>query len=52
MSDDRTFCSKKECKCTECELHQANIRDIWRDRCVADYENTEICKNKKLAEDL
>lgn len=44
MSDDRTFCSKTDCKHKDCELHQSNIRDIWRDRSVAEYENTEYCK--------
>lgn len=44
MSDDRTFCSNKECNHFECEVHQKNIRDIWRDRSVADYEGSLYCK--------
>lgn len=46
MSDDRTFCSNKNCRHTECDLHQNNIRDIWRYRSVADFEDTEYCKKK------
>lgn len=54
MSDDMTFCNKKDCKHTECGLHQSRIRDIWRDRSVADYENTECClkNNKKEGKSL
>ena len=48
MSDDRTFCSNMYCEHKECDLHIRNARDIWRNKSVADYENTEYCK--KLAE--
>ena len=44
MSDDRTFCSKRDCKHTKCTLHQSNIKNKCRYRSVADYENTEYCK--------
>ena len=43
MSDDRTFCSNKDCKHTECELHQSQIRDIWRNRSVADFDGSLYC---------
>lgn len=51
MSDDRTFCSNRKCKHTECDLHQSNIRDIWKNRSVADFENTEYCKAKRKCGD-
>ena len=48
---DRTFCSNRKCKQTECDLHQHNIKDIWRSISVADYENTEYCKAKQRCGD-
>ena len=50
MSDDITFCSKKDCKHTKCGRHQCNIQDIWRDRSVADYENSDYCLKKRGVE--
>lgn len=46
MSDDRTFCSKRDCKHTKCTFHQSNIKNKLRDRSVADYENTKYCEKK------
>ena len=47
MSDDRTFCSNFHCEHKECDLHQSNVRDIWRNISIAEYENTEYCKKEK-----
>lgn len=42
-TSDRTFCSKKDCKETKCEMNQRNVRFPFRYLSIADYSVTSQC---------
>lgn len=42
-SNDRTFCSKSDCKETRCDVHQSHIRFPVREISMADYSVTSEC---------
>ena len=47
-SNDRTFCSKSDCKEVDCEMNQKHINFPVKEISIADYSVTEQCLlNKK-----
>lgn len=44
MSEDITFCSKPDCKNTECERNQSNIKQYWLDHSYAVFTDCEYFK--------